>query len=63
MLLPPEAAALGEPGSAPSGLTEDSGAAGTDHDSLGVTEDRGDPDQREREESREEDYCQTGTHL
>ena len=42
MLLPPEAAALREPGSAPSGLTEDSGATGAHHHSLGVTEDGGD---------------------
>ena len=44
VLLPPEAAALREPGAAPSGLTEDSGATGAHHHSLGVTEDGGDPD-------------------
>ena len=44
VLLPPEAAALREPGAAPSGLTEDSGAAGAHHHSLGVTEHGGDPD-------------------
>ena len=44
MLLPPKAAALGEPGSASGWLTEDSGTAGTDHHRLGVAEDCGDPD-------------------
>jgi len=43
VLLPPEAAALSEPGSAPGRLTEDSGTAGTHHHSLGVTEHSGDP--------------------
>ena len=56
VLLPPEAAALGEPGPAPSRLTEDSGTAGTHHHSLGVTEHSGDPD---REGGVVEgDYCQ-----
>jgi len=43
VLLPPEAASLGEPGPAASGLAEDGGASGADHDSLGVAEDSGDP--------------------
>ena len=43
MLLPPEAASFGEPGAASSGLAEDSGTPGADHDSLCVTEDSGDP--------------------
>ena len=48
MLLPPKAAALSEPGSAPGRLTEDSGTAGTHHHSLGVAEHGGDPDKRYR---------------
>ena len=56
VLLPPEAAALSEPGSAPGRLTEDSGTAGTHHHSLGVTEHSGDPDNREGGVV-EEDYC------
>ena len=66
VLLPPEAASLGEPktttlsiflyilhhvifspGPAASGLAEDGGASGADHDSLGVAEDSGDPGVRE----------------
>jgi len=43
VLLPPEAASFGEPGAASSGLAEDSGTPGADHDSLCVTEDSGDP--------------------
>ena len=43
MLLPPEAAALSQPGSAPSWLTQDSGASGTDNHGLGMAEHGGDP--------------------
>ena len=55
MLLPPKAAALGESGSAPGWLTEDSGTAGAHHHRLGVTEHRGDPDNRDGRVV-EEDY-------
>ena len=41
-LLPPERAALGEPGLAPGRLAEDSRAALADDDGLGVGEDGGD---------------------
>jgi len=43
VLLPPEAAALSQPGSATSWLTQDSGASGTDNHGLGMAEHGGDP--------------------
>ena len=43
VLLPSEAAAFSQPGSASSWLTQDSGAASTNHHSLGLAEHSGDP--------------------
>ena len=48
MLLPSEAASLGQPSSSSSWLAQDSRASSTDNNSLGMAEHSGDPKQKDQ---------------